>query len=120
MSAMDVDGAVGLLATHGRVCDRRRLDSVLGRGSVEAVPAAVDGFRNADGGCGGGRRPVRTAPNPVPPPPRPVAPQHSSTHGTPSTGTAGPAGRLPAARRRRSGRGRGRGRGPAAARVPPP
>ncbi|GAA3300624.1 hypothetical protein Dvina_30335 [Dactylosporangium vinaceum] len=54
---MDVNAAVRFVATHGRVLDRRRLDVLLGRGEPEPVLAALDAYRNGDGGYGWGLEP---------------------------------------------------------------
>jgi hypothetical protein len=45
------------MATHARVLDRRRFEFLFGSGSGEAVLAAVDGYRNPDGGYGWGLEP---------------------------------------------------------------
>ncbi|RBY75940.1 hypothetical protein DQ239_15635 [Blastococcus sp. TF02-09] len=54
---VDLAAAAGFLAGHGRVLDRRRFDLLTGSGSAEAVVAAVDGYRNPDGGYGWGLEP---------------------------------------------------------------
>ncbi|MEV6606057.1 hypothetical protein [Kutzneria sp. NPDC051319] len=54
---VDLERAAGFLAGHGRVLDRRRFDLLVGEGNPEAVLAAVDGYRNADGGYGWGLEP---------------------------------------------------------------
>lgn len=54
---MDLEAAVSFVATRGRVVDRRRLDVLLGRGSAAGVVAALDAYRNADGGYGWGLEP---------------------------------------------------------------
>ncbi|HEY0000271.1 MAG TPA: hypothetical protein VGB74_07440 [Actinoplanes sp.] len=53
----DLDGAVTFVATRGRVLERRRLELLLGRGAAEDVLAALDAYRNADGGYGWGLEP---------------------------------------------------------------
>jgi hypothetical protein len=53
----DTTAAVSFLATHGRVLDRRRLERLLGDPGTEAVLAALDGYRNPDGGYGWGLEP---------------------------------------------------------------
>jgi hypothetical protein len=54
----DLDAAVGFVATHARVLDRRRLDGLLGdSGGGSGVVAALDAYRNADGGYGWGLEP---------------------------------------------------------------
>ena len=44
------------MAAHGRVLDRRRLELLEG-GDPAAVLAALDGYRNPDGGYGWGLEP---------------------------------------------------------------
>ncbi|WP_433833265.1 hypothetical protein ACQP2E_18385 [Actinoplanes sp. CA-015351] len=48
----DLDAAVSFIATHARTLERRRLHHLNGDGSPAAVLAALDGFRNTDGGYG--------------------------------------------------------------------
>lgn len=51
---IDLQGAQAFMATHARLLDRRRFELLIeGRGG-EAVLAAVDGYRNHDGGYGWG------------------------------------------------------------------
>jgi hypothetical protein len=54
---MDLDAAVSFLATHARLLDRRRLQHLLGDGTPGDVLAALDGYRNPDGGYGWGLEP---------------------------------------------------------------
>jgi len=54
---VDLPAAAAFLASAGRVLDRRRLDLLTGAGGADAVVAAVDGYRNADGGYGWGLEP---------------------------------------------------------------
>lgn len=56
---MDFDPAAAeaFVQTHARVLERRRLDLLLGRGSATDVIAALDAYRNADGGYGWGLEP---------------------------------------------------------------
>lgn len=49
---VNVAAAVAFAATHGRVLDRRRLHHALEGGDSGGVLAALDGYRNADGGYG--------------------------------------------------------------------
>lgn len=49
---IDLDAAVLFVAGHARVLERRRLRFVLGGGDPDAVLAALDGYRNPDGGYG--------------------------------------------------------------------
>ncbi|MEV0384221.1 hypothetical protein [Nonomuraea sp. NPDC050643] len=44
----------GFLAGHARVLDRRRHDLLMGEGDAAGVLAALDAYRNADGGYGWG------------------------------------------------------------------
>jgi hypothetical protein len=48
----DLDAAVSFVAAHARSLERRRLDLLLNGGPPSPVLAALDGFRNADGGYG--------------------------------------------------------------------
>jgi len=50
--AMDLEAAVAFMATHARVLERRRLRLLLGDGSPDDVLAALDAYRNPDGGYG--------------------------------------------------------------------
>ncbi len=51
---IDTAAATAFLAGHGRVLDRRRLALLLGTGDADGVLAALDAYRNADGGYGWG------------------------------------------------------------------
>ncbi|MEV6302090.1 hypothetical protein AB0M02_21930 [Actinoplanes sp. NPDC051861] len=53
----DLDGAVSFVAAHGRVLDRRRLGFLLGAEPAAGVVAAVEAYRNGDGGFGWGLEP---------------------------------------------------------------
>ncbi|HEX6360287.1 hypothetical protein [Actinophytocola sp.] len=64
--AVDINSAASFLATHGRLLDRRRFEFLFGRGDSGAVLAAVDGYRNADGGYGWGLEPDLRAPESQP------------------------------------------------------
>lgn len=70
MSPVNVDlkAAAGFLATHGRLLDRRRFEFLFGGPDTDAgaVLAAVDGYRNADGGYGWGLEPDLRAPESQP------------------------------------------------------
>jgi len=55
--SVDLDAAADFLAGSGRVLDRRRFDVLFGEGDPAAVLAAVDGYRNPDGGYGWGLEP---------------------------------------------------------------
>lgn len=66
---IDIDGAARFLTTHGRLLDRRRFPVVVGRPSAEerrAVGAALDAYRNPDGGFGWGLEPDCRAPESQP------------------------------------------------------
>jgi hypothetical protein len=54
---VDLAAAADFLAGSARVLDRRRFDLLFGDGDVEPVLAAVDGYRNPDGGYGWGLEP---------------------------------------------------------------
>jgi hypothetical protein len=49
---MDIQAAVRFVATHGRVLEWRRLRFLLGDCSAAEVLAALDAYRNSDGGYG--------------------------------------------------------------------
>jgi hypothetical protein len=54
---VDLSAARSFLATHARVLDRRRFEVLFGQADAAAALAAVDGYRNADGGYGWGLEP---------------------------------------------------------------
>jgi len=54
---VDLSAAADFMAGSARVLDRRRFDLHFGDGGVAPVLAAVDGYRNADGGYGWGLEP---------------------------------------------------------------
>jgi hypothetical protein len=56
-TGVDLAAAADFLAGHARVLDRRRFDLLFGDGDPAAVLAAVDGYRNPDGGYGWGLEP---------------------------------------------------------------
>lgn len=67
--SIDIDRASSFLAAHGRVLDRRRFALLTGdAGPTErtAVLAAVDGYRNGDGGYGWGIEPDLRVPESQP------------------------------------------------------
>lgn len=64
--AIDLDAATAFLATHGRVLDRRRLAVLLGDGEPDDVLAAVEAYRNSDGGYGWGLEPDLRSPGSQP------------------------------------------------------
>ncbi len=68
----DLRAAVTFVATHARILERRRLDLMLGDGRPRDVIAALDGYRNPDGGYGWGLEPdLRSATS------QPVAAMHA-------------------------------------------
>ena len=54
---VDLAAAAAFLAGSARVLDRRRFDLLFGDGGPEELLAAVDGYRNPDGGYGWGLEP---------------------------------------------------------------
>lgn len=54
---IDMPAATTFMATHARVLDRRRFDLFLGGGEPARVLAALDAYRNPDGGYGWGLEP---------------------------------------------------------------
>jgi hypothetical protein len=64
--SIDLPAAVAFLATHGRVLDRRRLELLVHGGDPTAVLAALDGYRNLDGGYGWGPEPDLRSPESQP------------------------------------------------------
>jgi hypothetical protein len=64
--SIDLSAARGFMATHARVLDRRRFELLLGDGDPDAILAAVDGYRNPDGGYGWGLEPDLRAPESQP------------------------------------------------------
>jgi hypothetical protein len=54
---VDLAAAADFLAGSARVLDRRRFELLFGGGTRDAVLAAVDGYRNPDGGYGWGLEP---------------------------------------------------------------
>jgi hypothetical protein len=54
---VDLSAAAAFQAGSARLLDRRRFDLLFGDGGVEPVLAAVDGYRNPDGGYGWGLEP---------------------------------------------------------------
>src|SRR5262245_53590131 len=66
MADIDLDGATRFMAKHGRLLDRRRLEVLLGREDATGALAALDGYRNADGGYGWGIEPDLRSPESQP------------------------------------------------------
>src|SRR5829696_1657235 len=63
---IDLPSAVSFLATHGRVLDRHRLALLLGDDDPAGALAALDGYRNPDGGYSWGLEPDLRAPESQP------------------------------------------------------
>jgi hypothetical protein len=63
---VDLQAASDFLTTHARVLDRRRLELLLGRDDAAGVRAALDAYRNADGGFGWGLEPDLRVPGSQP------------------------------------------------------
>jgi hypothetical protein len=59
---IDLDAASDFMATHARLLDRRRFDVRFRDAPPEGALAAVDGYRNPDGGYGFGLEPDLRAP----------------------------------------------------------
>jgi hypothetical protein len=64
--SIDLPAAESFLATHGRLLDRHRFALLQGGGDPEAVLAAVEGYRNPDGGYGWGLEPDLRSPESQP------------------------------------------------------
>ena len=54
---IDLPAAAAFVASHARLLDRRRFELLVGESDPSAVLAAVDGYRNPDGGYGWGLEP---------------------------------------------------------------
>ena len=63
---VDLSAATAFMATHARVLDRRRFELLTGRTDPAPVLAALDGYRNADGGYGWGLEPDLRSPESQP------------------------------------------------------
>jgi hypothetical protein len=63
---IDLAAAHDFVATHARLLDRRRLSLSEGPGDATAVLAALDGYRNPDGGYGWGLEPDLRSPESQP------------------------------------------------------
>ncbi|REE97441.1 hypothetical protein [Thermomonospora umbrina] len=59
---IDLAAADAFMATHARVLDRRRHELLMGRAGPDAVLAALDAYRNPDGGYGWGLEPDLRSP----------------------------------------------------------
>ncbi|WP_199430134.1 hypothetical protein [Qaidamihabitans albus] len=65
---IDSTAATGFMATHARVLDRHRFGLALGDGDPEAALAALEAYRNPDGGYGWGLEPDLRSPESQPGP----------------------------------------------------
>ncbi|MGV9305860.1 hypothetical protein ACWDLG_20990 [Nonomuraea sp. NPDC003727] len=63
---MDIDKVRAFMAGHARLLDRRRFELLAGTGTPEATLAALEGYRNADGGYGWGLEPDLRSPESQP------------------------------------------------------
>jgi hypothetical protein len=63
---IDLSAAKDFLATHARVLDRRRFELLNGETDPSAALAALDGYRNPDGGYGWGLEPDLRSPESQP------------------------------------------------------
>jgi hypothetical protein len=54
MTTIDLSAARDFMATHARILDRRRFELLDGQSDPSGVLAALDGYRNGDGGYGWG------------------------------------------------------------------
>ena len=63
---IDLPAARSFMAAHARPLDRRRFELLTGSGDPAAVVAAVNGYRNPDGGYGWGLEPDLRAPESQP------------------------------------------------------
>ena len=66
MTENDIAAATAFMAAHARVLDRRRLDLLVGRADPSDVLAALEGYRNLDGGYGWGLEPDLRSPESQP------------------------------------------------------
>ncbi|MFB4313106.1 hypothetical protein [Actinomadura sp. 21ATH] len=64
--SIDLSAAAGFMATHARVLDRRRFQLLVGETDAAAVLAALDAYRNPDGGYGWGLEPDLRSPESQP------------------------------------------------------
>ncbi|MPY58461.1 hypothetical protein [Streptomyces spongiae] len=63
---VDLSAAASFMTAHARVLDRRRFELLFGEADAGSVLAAVDGYRNPDGGYGWGLEPDLRAPESQP------------------------------------------------------
>jgi hypothetical protein len=64
--SIDLSAAADFLAAHARVLDRRRFQLLTGEADAAAALAALDGYRNPDGGYGWGLEPDLRSPESQP------------------------------------------------------
>jgi hypothetical protein len=64
--SFDLPAAAGFMAAHARVLDRRRFELLDGERDASGVLAALDGYRNPDGGYGWGLEPDLRSPESQP------------------------------------------------------
>ncbi|MEV8630584.1 hypothetical protein AB0395_02915 [Streptosporangium sp. NPDC051023] len=64
--SIDLSAAASFMATHARVLDRRRFQLLTGETDSTAALAALDGYRNPDGGYGWGLEPDLRSPESQP------------------------------------------------------
>ncbi|MBE8520300.1 hypothetical protein ILP97_22850 [Amycolatopsis sp. H6(2020)] len=64
--SVNLSAAASFMATHARLLDRRRFELLDSATDADAVLAAVDGYRNPDGGYGWGLEPDLRAPESQP------------------------------------------------------
>jgi hypothetical protein len=64
--SLDLSAVNDFMATHARILDRQRLEVLNGQTDPGAVLAALDGYRNADGGYGWGLEPDLRSPESQP------------------------------------------------------
>jgi hypothetical protein len=63
---IDLPAATAFMATHARLLDRRRFGVLVGRSAPADLLAAVDAYRNSDGGYGSGLEPDLRSPESQP------------------------------------------------------
>jgi hypothetical protein len=66
LMSVDLSAAASFLATHARVLDRRRFQLLTGEADPTAALAALNGYRNPDGGYGWGLEPDLRSPESQP------------------------------------------------------
>src|ERR1043166_161353 len=64
--SIDLNAAADFMATHARVLDRRRFELRTGNTAPAGARAALDGYRNPDGGYGWGLEPDLRSPSSQP------------------------------------------------------